>query len=615
MRFVAELHADRVDRLERGNLGFFAALSKIRIPALDANATREALAARAQWDGRHAEPKIAIEDAALTAIVDLADRHLAYECFPGKAIRLYEEVRAAAAAASSTPKPIGTDAVHEVVSLRTGVPAFLLRDDRALLLDEVVARLRTRVIGQEDALRRVAEIVAVVKAGLQPRGKPLATFLFVGPTGVGKTELARALADVLFGAGGIDAEDRLLRFDMSEFMDPLAAERLIRGTEREDEGLLTRAIRKQPFAVLLLDEIEKAHPRVLDLLLQVAGEGRLTDAGGRTAYFHDAIVILTSNLGAADRRGGLGFDRGDRDDGAHYEKAARAAFRPELLNRLDRIVVFGDLGPEHRRTLVSFSIDKVRRRRGLFEGGISLTVSDLATAALGDSGYSRAYGARALRRHVEERLVAPIARLLSGYGDASDVDVDVRLASEPPIVNAAVEIEGDVHVALVRRPSKRVTHEHSRMRRIAEVRRELARANGLDRIVELREQVRFLVAQLGHGQPSIDREVGRLQIDHHRLEALMSAIDRAVSDAQVIEETALEAFFRGEKLGELVGESERVRREVAGPLVHALIAQERRRDEILLLVQELDEGRALDTWLGELIEVLEARGWSLAVRT
>jgi ATP-dependent Clp protease ATP-binding subunit ClpC len=619
VRFVAELHEDRLDRMERQNAGFFATLSKIRLPPLDEKTTHEALAARAKWDLRHADPKIPVEDSALAAIVDLAERHLAYESFPGKAIRLYEEVRAAAASASSTPKPISKEQVHEVVSLRTGVPTFLLRDDRALAIDEVIDELRARVIGQDEAVRRVAEVVAVVKAGLQPRGKPLATFLFVGPTGVGKTELARALAEFLFGATATD-QDRLLRFDMSEFMDPLAAERLIRGTGDESgrgEGLLTRAIRRQPFAVLLLDEIEKAHPRVLDLLLQLAGEGRLTDAAGRTAYFHDAIVILTSNLGAAERRAKVGFDREAQGDEGHYERAARQAFRPEMLNRLDRIVTFRDLGKEHRKTLVSLSIEKVRRRRGLFENGTDLRVSEGATTALADGGYSFAYGARALRRHVEEHLVEPAATLMSGYGGTLDIDVDVRLESEPQVLDAPSEVHGGLRFALVRRAQKSVSHEHGAMRRIAAVRRELARAGKLDRLVELREHLAFLVAQLGTGAqnaPDYGREQGRLQAEHFRLSAPMTAVDRAISDVQVVEETAIEAFFRGEKLGELLSEAERIRREVARPLVRALVAQEPRRDEVTLLVQELDNGRALDVWLRELVSVLEDRGWTMQLR-
>jgi len=611
VRLVAEAHEDRVDRMERANAGFFASLARVRVDPLDAKTALDALRARAEWEGRHDRDAAKPTAKALESIVDLAERYLPYESFPGKSARLLSEVRAAC-----TEKTIDDTAVFEAVSLRTGVPTILLREDRALLRDELIDRLTARVIGQPDAVRRVAETVCVVKAGLQPQGKPLATFLFVGPTGIGKTELARALADLLFGAAkGGAKEERLSRFDMSEFMDAYAAERLIRGDDR-GEGLLTHQVRKQPFCVLLLDEIEKAHPRVFDLLLQVLGEGRLTDAAGRTAYFHNAIVIMTSNLGAADRRASVGFDRDATSAQWHYERAAQSAFRPEFLNRLDRIVAFRDLGPEHRRKLVQLSLEKVRRRRGLFASGCDLVVSEAALDRLGDEGYSAAHGARALRRHVEETLVSTVARLISAYGDPEGVDVAVNASSESaPPQEVAFEVEGSLRASLVRRGAVKGSHEHAAMREISAVRREIARILHLDRIAELREQVRFLVAQLGYGRkdqaPIEGREQGRLLAEHHRLNELLVAIDRARVDAHSIEETSLEAFLRALPLGEYVEEANRVRSEAVPHLVRALIAQEQQRDRITVIAQELDAGRALDVWLGDLLPVAASRGWSI----
>src|SRR6185369_10123036 len=198
--------------------------------------------------------------------------------------------------------------------------------------------------------------------------KPLASLLFVGPSGVGKTELARSVAAYLIGA-----TDRMVRLDMSEYTDPWAAERLFGAGN--DEGRLTAAVRSQPFGVVLLDEIEKAHPAVFDLLLQVLGEARLTDGRGRTTYFHNAIIVLTSNLGTRGARGRLGMDlagaepeRIERDD-RRYRDAVLAAFRPELVNRLDQIVVFHPLGPAEIARVAEIAVGRLAERRGLAQAG------------------------------------------------------------------------------------------------------------------------------------------------------------------------------------------------------------------------------------------------------
>ena len=231
--------------------------------------------------------------------VELARRYLPYRAFPGKAVRLLEELRVAHDAErdeSGAGRVLGDAELYAAFSWATGIPIALLDDDRADRARRSRSpQLRRRMVGQDAAVRRVAEAICVAKARLAPADKPLAILLFVGPSGVGKTELARSVAAYLFGA-----PDKMVRLDMSEYTDPWAAERLFGGTVG-DEGRLTAAVRSQPFGVVLLDEIEKAHPSVFDLLLQVLGEARLTDGRGRTTYFHNAIIVLTSNLGTRER--------------------------------------------------------------------------------------------------------------------------------------------------------------------------------------------------------------------------------------------------------------------------------------------------------------------------
>ncbi|MFW5741494.1 MAG: AAA family ATPase, partial [Myxococcota bacterium] len=354
VRLLAEVRSERVDDLERRNWALFAAFTRIAVDPLSAEDTRRALAVRAEHDAQADPRSPAFSDQALDAIVELAERYAPYDAFPGKAMRSYVDLRGTRMVrglVDTDAAPIGRAEVYDRFSLFTGLPLALLRDDLRLQVDEVAQRLGRDVIGQQAAVRSLAEMIAVIKARLQPAGKPLATFLFVGPTGVGKTELARALARYLFGS-----PDRLCRFDMSEFMNPAAAERLIHGSESAD-GMLTRRVREQPFSVVLLDEIEKAHPAVFDLLLQVCGEGRLTDVRGQTTWFHNSIIIMTSNLGARERRARLGFGDGEESNVVYYTRLVHGAFRPEFVNRIDRIIPFDPLSRQEIAAIARLAVD------------------------------------------------------------------------------------------------------------------------------------------------------------------------------------------------------------------------------------------------------------------
>jgi ATP-dependent Clp protease ATP-binding subunit ClpC len=315
----------------------------------------------------------------------------------------------------------------------TGMPAVLLRDDRVLNLEVVSRQLALRVMGQARAIDKVVDVVGVTKAGLSAADRPLGSFLFVGPTGVGKTELARALAQFLFGH-----EERLIRLDMSEYAQLDGYSRLI--GEGSREGDLTAPVRRQPFCVLLLDEIEKAHANVFDLLLQVLGEARLTDAQGRTTRFQNTIIIMTSNLGVESLKPAMGFSAGASGSGdgytIHFRREAEKFFRPEFLARVDQFIAFEPLSLETIEAIARRELDEVGRREGMLSRDVRLAVDDEVMAELARRSFDIRYGARPLKRLIEQQVVEPLAMRLAqwavdGPGSSQGFTVAVRLAQGP----------------------------------------------------------------------------------------------------------------------------------------------------------------------------------------
>jgi ATP-dependent Clp protease ATP-binding subunit ClpB len=306
--------------------------------------------------------------------------------------------------------------IAEIVARWTGIPvARLLEGEREKLL-RLESELHLRVIGQEEAVRAVADAIRRSRAGLSDPKRPIGSLMFLGPTGVGKTELAKTLAAFLF-----DTEDALVRLDMSEYMEKHSVSRLIGappGYVGYDEGgQLTEAVRRRPYSVILLDEIEKAHPDVFNTLLQVLDDGRLTDGQGRTVDFRNTVIIMTSNLGSpmileAAKNGGV--TRGVREE---VQKLLTQHFRPEFLNRVDEIVVFDALSVHQMRNIVDIQLNGLRSR--LLERGVSLELSDLAKDHLAGMGYDPAYGARPLKRTIGRELETPIAKRILG-GEVPD---------------------------------------------------------------------------------------------------------------------------------------------------------------------------------------------------
>jgi len=346
----------------------------------------------------------------------------------GKIPELEKRLAAAQAAEDKAPTlvrdKVTEEEIAEVVSKWTGIPVSKMlqgEKEKLLHMEEALAK---RVVGQDEALRIVSDAIRRSRAGLADPRRPNGSFLFLGPTGVGKTELCKALAEFLF-----DTEDALIRVDMSEFMEKHSVARLIGAPPGyvgyEEGGYLTEAVRRRPYAVILLDEVEKAHPDVFNVLLQVLDDGRLTDGQGRTVDFRNTVIIMTSNLGSQQIQEFTGEKNYAKMKSAVME-VVQQSFRPEFINRIDDIVVFHPLGTQQIRAIVDIQLTYLRKR--LAERNMDLTLEDAARDLLGEAGFDPVYGARPLKRAIQQQIENPLAeRILKGEFQPGDrIRVAVR---------------------------------------------------------------------------------------------------------------------------------------------------------------------------------------------
>ena len=311
--------------------------------------------------------------------------------------------------------------IAEVIATMTGVPVTKLTEGESERLLKLEETLHKRVIGQNDAVVAISKAIRRARVGLKSPNRPIGSFIFAGPTGVGKTELAKALAEAVFGS-----EDNMIRVDMSEFMEKHSTAKLIGSPPGyvgyDDGGHLTELIRKKPYSVVLFDEIEKAHPDVFNIMLQILDDGRLTDSKGRHINFKNTIIIMTSNVGASmiTTTSKLGFSTADDESKDKYEKLKetvteemKKAFRPEFLNRIDETIVFSHLSQEEIRQIVDLMLKDLFKR--LAEKDLSVEVTDEVKDHLAKDGYSEAYGARPLRRLIQRKIEDNLAEeILSG---------------------------------------------------------------------------------------------------------------------------------------------------------------------------------------------------------
>ncbi|HWN88900.1 MAG TPA: ATP-dependent Clp protease ATP-binding subunit, partial [Chitinophagaceae bacterium] len=330
--------------------------------------------------------------------------------------------------------PIGEEEIAEVVSMMTGIPVKRMVQAETEKLRRMADDMKNMVVGQEEAIQKVVKAIQRNRVGLKDPKKPIGTFIFLGPTGVGKTELARALARYMF-----DSEDALIRIDMSEYMEKFTVSRLIGAPPGyvgyEEGGQLTEKVRRKPYSVILLDEIEKAHPDIYNILLQVLDDGQLTDGLGRKVDFKNSMIIMTSNIGVRqlkDFGDGVGFATAsktqnlDESNKAVIEKALKRTFSPEFLNRIDDVVIFNSLSRENIFNIIDILMKSVMKR--LSNLGFSMELTEDAKAFIAEKGYDQQFGARPLHRAIQKYLEDPLAEEILSmqvkHGDILVADLD-----------------------------------------------------------------------------------------------------------------------------------------------------------------------------------------------
>jgi ATP-dependent Clp protease ATP-binding subunit ClpC len=337
---------------------------------------------------------------------------------------------------ASSPVVTAED-IAEVVSMWTGVPVMQIAQEESQRLLNMEEDLQTHIIGQEEAIQAISKAVRRARAGLKDPRRPIGSFMFLGPTGVGKTELTKALARFMFGS-----EDALIQLDMSEFMERHTVSRLVGAPPGyvgyEDAGQLTEAIRRRPYSIVVFDEIEKAHQEAHNMLLQIMEEGHLSDARGRKVDFRNAIIVMTTNVGAdmIKRQGSIGFDfkrSQEVEERLSYEdmrkklmESLRRVFRPEFINRLDTVIVFRSLNKDDIKKIVQLELDKVAHR--LEENAITLKATTAALEKLAELGFDPEMGARPLRRVIQQKVEDPLSdALLAGeFHDKDEILVDLQ---------------------------------------------------------------------------------------------------------------------------------------------------------------------------------------------
>jgi len=539
---VAECTAEQLSLIEQNSPNLLSAFLVLHVAEPDA--AKNQIILRKAFDDR-ARSKHTISDEAIAVIDRLHRRYATYSASPGRPLRFLRNLLE-----DCETERIGEREITDQFSRETGLPLQLLDPAAPLDLEDLRTRFGNRLIGQRQAIDLVVDLLAVIKSGLTRPQRPIASLLFIGPTGVGKTEMAKTLAEFLY-----QDSSRMTRIDMSEFSDPLAVDRLIGGNHL-GEGILTAKVRESPFGVVLLDEFEKAHPRLHDVLLQVLGEGRLTDAAGRLADFCNSVIIMTSNLGVeTHREGGVGFGGGDTGglEGAsiteslnvnatreHFLKEVRNFVRPEFFNRIDRIVPFDPLSQEEIAKIGQRELSLLQQRDGVKYRNFQLEISDEVAGKLAAMSHDARYGARPLKRAMERKLLTPLANQLNQFSDTVPLTATVTWEADRPKIkvrqtqagsdvslSSGAVIELANQAAVLRREADRMSECHA----VVEIRNRIFRLKKLEK--------RWL-----SGKNGFDHRTAAASQKLASLRAKLQSVERVCRDVAELEEDLLVTCYQ-----------------------------------------------------------------------
>ncbi|MBE2284155.1 MAG: ATP-dependent Clp protease ATP-binding subunit [Prosthecobacter sp.] len=429
LHMIAEASPAEVDACRRLMPGLLDVFQIVHVPAFGDNEARnvlERVAHACATSGR-----LEFAPGSVTLVHRLFRRFQPCAAFPGPASAFIRKLAERAGRQTLDSRRVDADDVLALFVQQTGLPELLLRDEWPLPFDEVRESLAAQIIGQPAAVEAAARVITGIKAGMTDPGRPQGVMLFCGPTGVGKTALARAMSEFCFGSG--TEKERLVRLDMSEYGSWGAAHRLLHAPDG-DAAAWIQKLRRQPFSVLLFDEIEKAAAEVYDALLGLLDEGRLTDRFGRVTDFRSAIIVMTSNLGATSR-GAMGF--GADQVPPAFETAVKKFFRPEFFNRLDAVVTFDSLAQTHVRDIALKELHDLNQREGLAASGLTLSWSEELLATLVRDGYDHRFGARPLQRALERLVVTPLAKWRLENAAQRDATLSISLEDGGTRIQAA----------------------------------------------------------------------------------------------------------------------------------------------------------------------------------
>ncbi|MBN2364711.1 MAG: AAA family ATPase [Calditrichaeota bacterium] len=531
---MGEADPSRFEKFMTRYSGFLSLFRQIRMH--DVNDDKAYFIANAVRKKLELQNKIKISTDAIDLIIELTNRFEPYWYNPGKSINLLKQIVRSRLTEDNELNKIDQKDVFRIFSRQTGLPENILSEDPPLRLDKVEEFFHTRVMGQDKAVDSMVDLISTIKAGLNDPQKPLGNFIFLGPTGVGKTFLARSLSEYIFGS-----DERMIRLDMSEYSSYDAVQKLLGVPgSNEERGILTSSIIEQPFSLILLDEIEKAHQSVFDLLLQVLGEGRLTSASGQTVDFRSAIIIMTSNLGASSKEmKSVGFGGDELNTDFHYIEKMEKFFRPEFINRIDHIVPFNSLDKDSVRKIAENELDRAISRYGILRRQVTLEVDDLVLDEIIKNGFSPVYGARPVKRAIEKIVISPLSRFLASK-NRKDLDfLKLNIQNGKTVVKSVSLENPDIKIESTDPFSRKYSGANLRELRLktGELRRRTDEILQSDKYDEINRQLQNLMKKTTKGfWDKTEKERSEISDRIFTLDRLIKSIQQLNSEAHYLED-------------------------------------------------------------------------------